>query len=227
MILDQIPFVPDTDGLLRRLGFPADSDFAEEILELAARTAPVGRPKVVFREAYVTARGADTVAVDGVTFTSRVLRGHLEGVERVFPYVATCGVEFDALLAGSDDDFLKFALDCIKEQALWAASTCFGTLLEERYGLSHRAAMHPGSGDADIWPLPQQAELFSLLGDVERQIGVQLNDSFLMHPNKTVSGLYFPTEVSFTTCQLCHREVCPNRQAPFDEVLWREKHLVG
>jgi hypothetical protein len=49
---------------------------------------------------------------------------------------------------------------------------------------------------------------------------VELTDSFLMIPNKTVSGIYFPTERDFRTCQVCHREKCPNRRAPFDQTLW-------
>ena len=83
--------------------------------------------------------------------------------------------------------------------------------------------MNPGSGDVDIWPIEQQRELFSLFGDVKALIGVTLTDSFLMIPNKTVSGVFYPTEVDFVTCQLCHRERCPNRRAPFDAHLWDER----
>ena len=38
-------------------------------------------------------------------------------------------------------------------------------------------------------------------------IGVTLTDTFLMLPNKTVSGIFYPTEVDFVTCQLCHRDI--------------------
>jgi len=223
MLLDNIPFTPDIPALLQQLQLDPESDLAEEVTELAQKTVGIGRPKVLFRESFLGERGEETVAVDGVTFTSHVLRINLEGVERVFPFVATCGTELDALLAGSDDDFLRFALDCIKEQALWAAVAQLRLTLEERYGLQKKAAMHPGSGDVDVWPIEEQAPLFGLLGDVTGQIGVVLSDSFLMHPNKTVSGIYYPAEVDFITCQLCHRKDCPNRRAPFDEHLWQEK----
>ena len=77
-----------------------------------------------------------------------------------------------------------------------------------------------GSGDATVWPIEQQRQLFALLGDVKSAIGVRLTDSCLMVPNKTVSGIRFPTEKDFRACQVCHRKECPNRSAPFDKALW-------
>ncbi len=80
--------------------------------------------------------------------------------------------------------------------------------------------MHPGSGDADVWPIEQQGELFALLGDIPGRLGVELTETYLMIPNKTVSGIYFPTEADFRSCQVCRRTACPNRAAAFDQVLW-------
>jgi hypothetical protein len=81
--------------------------------------------------------------------------------------------------------------------------------------------MSPGSGDVEIWPVSQQKELFAILDGVTPHIGVRLTDSMLMIPNKSVSGIVFPTEVDYRGCQVCHRQNCPNRSAPFDEDLWR------
>jgi hypothetical protein len=84
--------------------------------------------------------------------------------------------------------------------------------------------MSPGSL-AD-WPITQQEELFSIFGNVEDLIGVKLTESFLMVPLKSVSGIYFPTEIEFVSCQLCPREVCSGRRAPYDPDLakkYREK----
>ena len=46
-----------------------------------------------------------------------------------------------------------------------------------------------------------------------------LTDTFLMVPIKSVSGIFFPTEVSFESCQLCPRENCIGRRAPYDPAL--------
>ena len=98
-----------------------------------------------------------------------------------------------------------------------------GNRLAARHGLARRAAMHPGSGDRDVWPIEQQRELFALLGDVTGAVGVELTDTCLMLPNKTVSGVFYAAEVEFVTCALCHRAECPNRRAEFDEALWNSR----
>jgi predicted transcriptional regulator len=80
--------------------------------------------------------------------------------------------------------------------------------------------MRPGSGDVTVWPIEQQQGLFSLLDDVEGAIGVKLMESCLMVPNKTTSGILFTTEEDFRSCEVCHREDCPSRHAPFNKTLW-------
>jgi len=37
-----------------------------------------------------------------------------------------------------------------------------------------------------------------------------------MIPAKSISGIYFPTEVPFFSCQLCDRKDCPGRKAVYD-----------
>ena len=82
--------------------------------------------------------------------------------------------------------------------------------------------MNPGS--LSDWPLTEQRPLFSLMGDTDAAIGVRLMPSLLMAPTKSVSGIVFPTESTFASCQLCPRDECPNRRAPYDEGLWRRKY---
>lgn len=76
--------------------------------------------------------------------------------------------------------------------------------------------MAPGSGAADVWPITQQKELFSIFGNVENLIGVRLTDTCLMIPIKSVSGIFFQTETTFETCQLCPREACVGRRVSYD-----------
>ena len=156
-------------------------------------------------------------------FVSKVLRANLDEVERVFPYVATCGPELDAISVESDDVFGQFCRDILKEMALRAAMAHLVTHLKESYSLETLVSMNPGSGDINVWPIQQQRELFAFFGDAPESIGVILTDSCLMVPNKSVSGLFYPSEDGFQSCQLCHREKCPNRRAPFDPHLWEER----
>lgn len=223
-ILDNIPFELNLQDLRRRLHIAVGSEDAADFAALAEDVSRLGRPKAIYREAYVEACGDDTVTIAGVTFTSPTLRANLQKVHRVFAYVATCGGELDAL-ARRDGDFLRdYWLDTLKASLLAAALEHLRKRLENAYGMAKASAMHPGSGDADVWPIQQQRLLFGLLGDVEAAIGVRLTDSFLMVPNKSVSGLRFPTQVDFNSCQLCHRDKCPSRRAAFDSTLWETVH---
>ncbi|MGI6082095.1 MAG: vitamin B12 dependent methionine synthase [Limnochordia bacterium] len=221
-VLDEIPFVPDAADLLEMLGIDTSSDLACEIRAVVVRAASVVKPKALYGVGYVEERGRDTVTIDGVVFTSRVLSMNLTDVYRVFPFIATCGLELDDLLADYSDELLRYSIDCLKSQALNAARRHLIAHVKSKYGIAGLSSMHPGSGDVDVWPIEQQVELFRLLGDAPARIGVQLSETCLMQPNKTVSGIFFPSEKDFYTCRLCRRDKCPGRRAMFDPMLWRK-----
>lgn len=219
--LTQIAPALDAAALMARVHVAPDSEDADAFTALVDQAREVARPKVLYAEAFVEGRGDDTIRIEGITFTSRMLRRNLEAVERVFPYVATCGQEMDGIALPAGEVLVQFWWDAIKAEVLSAARAHLLVHLTERFRLGQTARMSPGSGDADVWPIEQQRLLFALLGGVTPFIGVILTDSCLMIPNKTVSGLLFPTEHDFRTCQVCHRDPCPNRTAPFDVAVWR------
>ena len=219
-VLDAIPFEIEVAELEESLHIEPDSEDDRDFRGLAEQLLQVGRPKALYMPCYVEARGHDTVTVGGITFTSAVLRANLDCVERVFAYVATCGREADAIVVPPGEFVRRYWLDILKTSLLWSSIAYLDAHLERQYALEKTASMSPGSGDAEIWPIEQQRLLFALLGNVEERIGVALSESLLMVPTKSVSGFRFPTEVSFRTCQLCHRENCPSRGAPFDAALW-------
>jgi len=222
IVLDNIPFEPDVDGLLSSLHIDPDDEDAGRVRELAGQAADIARPKALYRQAYVDARGDNHVVVDGIWLTSRVLRVNLEDVHRVFPHVVTCGTELDEWSNSLEDMIERYWADRIKEMALGAATSAFLTHLDKRFRPGKTAVMDPGS--LEDWPLAQQGQLFSILGDVRELIGVELTDSFLMIPIKSMSGLRFPTEVDFESCRLCEREDCPGRRAPYDPELFDKEY---
>lgn len=218
VVLADIPFGFDAQRFREQVHldrFPQAEAAARELLD---RAVPLVRPKAMYGASYVEARDAEGVSLDGVGFRSSVLARNLEPVDRVFPYVATCGTELEELQRESQDLLAQYWLDALKEMALGRAREALRAQVGQRFGLepAKLSSMNPGSGNRNLWPISQQAPLFSLLGDVERGIGVRLTDSFLMIPNKTVSGILFPTEVRFESCQLCSRPDCPRRRVPFE-----------
>jgi len=224
--LIDIPFELDVVSIAKTVHIEPDSPDGRTLRELIEKARQIAQPKAMYREAFIDGKGTDTVTVEGLTFTSRMLRANLEPVERVFPFIATCGHEMDTadLLAG--DFLIEFWWDAIKAVLLGCAIRHLSEQLKQRFALGKTSSMSPGSGDVDVWPIEQQRELFSLLGDVKGQIEVELTESFLMKPNKTVSGICFATKVDFHSCQVCRRQGCPGRHAAFDPGLW-ELHQHG
>jgi hypothetical protein len=228
IVLDDIPFTWDEERFLALNRMPASSPQASKARELGRRASSLARPKAVYKVCYVEERTEETVVLEGIRFGSRVLSSNLSQVERVFPYVATCGRELDEAgssgapegpgEAGSrgNDLLVRFWLETIKGMALGCALEHLGNHLIETYGLrpDGLSAMNPGAGDRTVWPIAQQKQLFRLFGDLEALVGVQLTAGLVMIPAKTVSGIFFPTEVRFESCQLCSRENCPLRRAP-------------
>lgn len=215
-----VPFEFDIKSLAKAAHVEIGTDDAEEFEALVNEARRIARPKALYKECFVEKREKDTVTIDNVTFTSRALRMNLDKVERVFAYVATCGNEVDLIEVAPSNFLKRFWLDTIKAALLVFSIGHLNKLLDHKYKLGKTSSMNPGSGDANVWPIEQQRELFSLFGDVEGLIGVRLMDSFLMVPNKSVSGICFPTEIDFQSCQLCHRQNCQGRKAPFDREMW-------
>jgi hypothetical protein len=218
--LTSIPFDLDTESLMKQVRVVRGTDDAREFHDLLNMAKVHGKPKAVYAECFIEAKGDDTVRIEGITFTSLTLRRSLDTVERVFPFVVTCGNEIDQTIPVKGDFLKEFWRDTVKESLLMSAHKYLCDYLHRKFRLSKTAIMSPGSGDVTVWPIEQQKELFAVLGDVHGQIGVRLTESCLMVPNKTVSGVRFPTENDFRTCQVCHRENCPSRSAPFDKEVW-------
>jgi len=224
-VLNDIAFQLDIDALLARLHIDKESEDAKDIQRLIDHIAPLIKPKALYEVSYIQYKGCDTVNIGAITFTSRVLRVNLDKVERVFPYIATCGRELEKIVAATDDFMRRFWLDTIKDMALEASGKYLSNYLKRRYALGQMSSMSPGAGSQDLWLIEQQKQLFSIFGNVEDLIGVRLTDSFLMVPNKSVSGIYFPTEIKFESCQLCPRKECSSRRAPYDKNLLEAKYF--
>ena len=217
-VFDSIPVDLETDKVLKFIGMRSSNQQVEGIVqELVEVARSVARPKAVYKVSYIDDKDGDTVTIDGVRFTGRVLRINLDQVGRVFPYIATCGTELEEITIPSGDVMKSFCFDAIKTMVVKSATAFLSKHIMEYYALDKMSRMSPGS--LESWPIAQQKEFFSLFGDTRELIGVRLTESCIMVPLKSVSGIYFPTEISFESCQLCPRERCIGRRAPYDPEL--------
>ena len=172
MILDRITFQPDVKALLGELHIRESSPSARQVEAMLGQAQAIARPKAIYRLALVESIGNDEVLLDGVKFKSRIMRVNLEGVHRVFAYVASCGREIYDWALSFDDPLERFWADAIMIAALGNAAEALDIHLRERYQPGAMSAMNPGS--LEDWPISEQIPLFSLLGNVSEAIGVNL-----------------------------------------------------
>ena len=220
--METIQFIPvslDKREIAARLRFdPARAGF-KSLDELIALAEGLIRPRGLFEVGYVGAKGERTVEVAGVTFESPILRKNLDATGRAFPYIITVGPDLERAASAQTDLLKQYYLEEMANFALEKAAAWLSAQLEVRYSLGPLSNMSPGS--LEDWPITEQAKLFSIFGDTERLVGVRLTDSLLMLPRKSISGILFPSEEGFRSCQLCDRANCPGRKGKMKTLVIR------
>ena len=215
-VLEEIAVAVPVEDVVRSLRLTGP-DGEAKARALLAEAQPLLLPKAIYKEAFIDEKGPGLVRIAGATFRSRVLRTILEKAEKVFAFVLTVGGELEARASQSRDLLRQFSLETIADLALQAAAGFLEAHLKRRFGFEMLSSLSPGS--LEDWPITEQRPLFELLGDPAAAVGVRLSDSLLMIPRKSVSGLFFPTTESFSSCRLCARESCQGRRAPYDPAL--------
>jgi hypothetical protein len=221
-ILENIEIDISMKEVCRRLRMDLDSGMGE-IQPLIDLAMTLIEPRALYDVRYIEEKLEEAVIVDGMRLKSGVLRKNLDQAERIFPFVITLGPNLGDKQAETTDLLENFYLDTIGNVALNSARKQLKRHLKSQFALDKISSMAPGS--LPDWPIEEQAPLFKLLGDVDASIGVKLTNSLLMLPAKSISGLYFPTEVSFFSCQLCPRKRCESRKAKFSSKLAEEYGL--
>lgn len=214
-ILDNIKEEVRDEEIFQKLKIDANDEYASDILDLAKKAEAVAKPKAIYGAACIDEKDENHVIIEGICFTSRLLSNNLKEVQRVFTYVATCGEEVYSWAKSILDPIERYWAEALCEIYLSKAYIAMKRDLEFKMKPGKTAVMNPGS--LESWPISEQKPLFALLGEENiRKIGVQLTESFLMLPIKSVSGIIFPTEMNYENCMLCSRERCPNRRAEYN-----------
>ena len=222
VLLEHVPFHIDMGAFKDWLPLVEGKREGDQLRRVIAESRNIARPKAFYKMSFIEDRGNDFVVIDGIRFNSRVMTVNLDNSHRVFPYLITCGMELEEWGKSDDDMLFRVWAETIKEWALVAALDALQRDLQRRYEPGATATMNPGS--IEDWPIEEQRSLFDLLGHGTDSVGVRLMESCLMIPTKTVSGIQFPTEVGFESCQLCPRERCPGRRAEYDSGLYDRRY---
>ncbi len=223
-VLDNIPYEPDLDKLRAELHIRPGTKANDELEKLTVEARVIAKPEALYGLAFIDSEDDKLVVVEGVAFKSRVLRVNLDHQHRIFPYIVTGGVELDDWARSRQDILQSYLADMIAEQAVEVADNALEDHIQERYNPGTLSVMNPGS--LSDWPISEQIPLFDLLGDTKEAIGVALNESMMMIPVKSVSGIRFASDQSFLSCQLCPREGCCARRIPYDPELYEKNYAM-
>jgi hypothetical protein len=217
-----IPARLDIEIAIKRLQFGrGNSARIEQITrELAEAALAVARPKGIYQISHARVISGNTVEIDGVRFTSKVLARLFGNQDEVIPFIVTIGKELDEMPVPPRDMLRQFSLDAIKTVILVGAVDYLTEYVKEKHGMARAALMNPG--ELQDWPISQQKPLFDLFGGAEGQIGVSLTPGGAMKPIKSRSGIIFRNETGFLTCLLCTQLKCPGRRAKYNPELVKE-----
>lgn len=221
--LELISISQDLEEIRKRLNMNIGGDWphVKTLIEIAQ---PLIKPMAVYKASYIESKLENAVVIDGIRLTSCVLRKQIDNERQVFPYVVSIGDQLEDKIRNCNNILDQYYLDIIGNVALSTVRKYLERNLRNKYALNCLSSMSPGS--LEDWPIEEQKPLFSILGDVETSIGVRLTENLFMIPIKSVSGIYFHTEIPFYSCQLCPRKDCTSRKADFDEKLAGENNLL-
>jgi hypothetical protein len=149
---------------------------------------------------------------NGITITSKVMSDvFCNSFELVFYVVTLTG--YEEADEAEESMFNKLFMDHWGTAFIECADSWFGKTIAkslEEEGVYATHSFSPGQSDT---PLEMQTPIFELL--MPADIGVTLNDRYMMHPKKTVSGIMGlkleKDENRIRPCDICERrETCPN-----------------
>lgn len=188
-VLDNIPFTAELSMFTERMRIQKRPAMVEQMAALLEEAKGIARPKVMFKDMPIEKKGEDFIVLAGVTFHSRDLCQTVEALPRVFPTVATCGLELGNWAMQYEDMMVRFFAEVICEAAMTAAQDYLAQYVAQHHGAAAITYILPGTLD---WPITEQEKLFTLVGDTA-PIGVHLTEQGTMRPIKTVSALYYET----------------------------------
>lgn len=145
-----------------------------------------------------------------------IITKYLSDATQFAVFVVTAGEEFDNYLeqlkADGDivSEFLAYSIGTEIAEASLRFVTARITEEADRFGFKITQSYSPGHCS---WHVREQQQLFSLLP--EKPCGVELNDSSLMHPVKSISGIIGLGKVVAITphgCDICGLKTCFKRK---------------
>lgn len=210
MINTNIDFKLDENLLRKLLKVRRDTLLFEEAMSIANDKIDYVKPKFILKKLEKYKVNETGILIDNIKLNSRILGERIKESPSVFVFVATGGIEIMSHIDSLSDYFEKYVLDQVAYMGcLWALEK-MEEALKKIHNISNYISLAPGS--LPDWDVIETKKLFELMKEDYKKIGVQILESGMVEPIKTISGILFQSEDSFNSCELCMRQKCPTRR---------------
>jgi hypothetical protein len=212
-------------NLIKRLGGGKARNFSRALrikVHDGARTLyRLMNPRLLFvKERIKRVEGKRIYLNGGVTLKSPKLSRTLRDSEELICFLTTIGGQIDFeinRIMGQGHLSEAFIIDALGSVAVESVAEQFHRRMERQYSENDKAVtlrFSPGYCD---WPIEEQRKLFELFDS--NTAGIELNDSCLMIPRKSVSAVFGvyplngdPTPCPYNPCIDCSKIDCPSRR---------------
>ena len=215
LFCNEIDFVCDEKVLLERLHCEdTDAEPFVRALELLEEARPYLNPAFAVKEFAIERHQTEGITVKGCFFNSKIVANKLQSEKNVFAYIATCGRQICEFIKTKEDILDEYLLDQIAYLSYLQAMEKMSLEIENLFGIEKHIRLCPGS--VIDWSVADVKKIFTLMDGLYQDLDVSVMPSGLIDPLKSTSGLFYPTDEEFESCEICPRAVCENRKAPFD-----------
>ena len=213
-------------NLIRRLGGSKGRAFSRALrikVHDGVRTLyRLMNPRLVFiKERIKQAEGGRVYLRGGMTLKSPKLSRVLRDSEEIVCFITTIGGEIDSeintmMRQGNLSE--AFIMDALGSVAVESVAEQFHRYMQGQYRENGKAVtlrFSPGYCD---WPVEEQRKLFQIFDP--KTSGIELRESCLMMPRKSISAVFGAYPVSgdfaqppYNPCMDCTKTDCPSRRA--------------
>ncbi|NDP22228.1 MAG: 5-methyltetrahydrofolate--homocysteine methyltransferase [Paludibacter sp.] len=208
------------DDIYLNLGYggTVPDEHIDQMLESAINKAyDICRPRAGFVLCIGKLLDRHTIQLANISMKiGQIINGYLEQSTQFGLFVATAGKEYDDYLHEiklSGDIMSEFLADAVGSEIAEAAVRFVTQKIADEAALSDLYITNSYSPGYCGWHVREQKQLFSLLP--AEPCGIKLNDSCLMHPVKSVSGMVgIGSEVRILpySCNICGLSTCYKRK---------------
>lgn len=197
------------DDVLKYLHYNSDKidrDTRIEIKESEKILNKISDSNYIYRSFdFSIKNGVVLIKNSNIYFKSKDLKNHLKGAKKLVLFAATLGVEVDKYIKKSSlmDMSKGMIFDASASSFIEEVSNLACDNIEKDMEYKRNFRFAPGYGDLD---LNNQSKILMLL-DANKKIGLNLSDTNLLIPSKSITGIFglFEGEIKHKkTCKYCN-----------------------